>query len=91
MKLINCQNTYDVEESVYPHIAFNQMGIMCGFQHAPVRDFENNQWVDSVTGSTGEMILFGKWDQSAREVSTLVDMRKHAPGIKKFLKKKGKV
>jgi len=89
MKLVDLHDVYDVPEE-YKFIAFNREGILCGFQNAPVRDFENGQWVDSVTGSTGEMILFGKWDQSSREVQLLYDLRKSAPGVKKFLKRKEK-
>ena len=90
MKYVNCQCMYEVPDS-YTYVAFNREGIMCGFQHAPVRDFVNGQWVDSVTGSTGEMILFGRWDVSSREVSILTDMRKNIPRYKqreKLLKDK---
>lgn len=81
MKFVNCQNMYEIPDG-FTYIAFNREGIMCGFQHAPVRDFKNSQWVDSVTGSTGEIIFFSRWDVSSREISILTDMRKNPPRCK---------
>jgi len=82
MKLIQFIALYEIPVE-YKYIAFNREGVLCGFTNAPVRDFKNGQWVDSVTGSTGEMILFDKWDQSCREVSTLSDMHRHPPQCRK--------
>lgn len=81
-KFIQFIALYDISDE-YKYIAFNREGILCGFTNAPVRDFENGQWVDSVTGSTGEMILFNKWDESSREVALLTDMHRHPPQIRK--------
>jgi len=80
MKFIGYHAMYDIRDE-YKYIAFNREGVLCGFANAPIRDLTNGQWLDSVTGSTGEMILFDRWDQSCREVATLTDMRTHAPAF----------
>jgi hypothetical protein len=88
MKNISYNTLYEVSEK-YKYIAFNLEGVLCGFTNAPVRDFANGQWVDSVTGSTGEMILFNRWDRSCREVAELTDMSKNPPQCRaKRLKRK---
>lgn len=81
-KLIQFIAHYELGDE-YKYIAFNREGILCGFQNTPVRDFANGQWVDCVTGSTGEMILFDRWDQSSREVALLADMHRHPPQIRR--------
>jgi len=78
MKHISYNIMFGIEDQ-YKYVAFNREGVLCGFANAPIRDFANGQWLDSVTGSTGEMILREKWDQSCREVALCADMRKNPP------------
>jgi hypothetical protein len=75
MKLINCQCFYLVDDEKYPYIAFDLEGRLRGFKNLPVRNFQFSEWVDCVTGDTGEQILFDKWDQSMRESKELFDTR----------------
>jgi hypothetical protein len=74
MKAVNLQCVYDIPDS-YPWIARNRDGVLCGFQNPPVRDYQsgNGEWIDSVDGSNGEIILYGKWELSVRETRLLKD------------------
>jgi hypothetical protein len=84
IKLVRLVAHYKLDEKgAYRYVAFNCEGVLCGFANAPLRDLVLGQWVDSVTGSTGEMILFEQWDQSCREVADLADMSRNPPQCKK--------
>ena len=84
MKSVNLQCVHDVPDE-FPWIARNRNGILIGFRHAPVRDFNIEEWVDSVDGSCGEIVPYDAWDTSAREMSTLLDIRKTSAGVRKKL------
>jgi hypothetical protein len=70
---VNFQRVYEVPLD-YTFVAINGDGVLCGFRNPPVRDFEHLEWIDSTDGSTGEIILYEKWETSCREVSDLPNM-----------------
>lgn len=76
LKAINYQCVYDFEADRYPYTAFDQTGQLHGFQNLPVRNFEYGEWVDSVTGEPGELILFSTWDTSLKTTAEQDDVRK---------------
>lgn len=83
MKLINLQCPYDIPDE-YKFIALNKEGVLCGFRNAPIRDYRAGQWIDpSDNNSTGEMLLYDRWDQSCREVALLTNMRLLSPVAKR--------
>jgi hypothetical protein len=75
VKAINFQCQYDVDDRKYAYTAFNRDGSLCGFENAPVRNFQVGVWVDSVTGGYGELLQFDRWDVSMREPSEMADRR----------------
>jgi hypothetical protein len=75
MKGVNYQVLYDVDDRKYPYTAFNNDGALTGFQNLPVRNFETLEWIDSVTGVSGDLIPFGRWVSSMRIMEDMRDMR----------------
>jgi hypothetical protein len=86
MKNINYQCLYTVDDSKFFYTAFDHDGRLFGFENAPVRDFNNLEWVDSVTGEPGELIPFDRWDVSMREPVDMADFR--TPHLRKGTKLK---
>ena len=73
MKGINCQHVYDVDPAVHRYIAANRFGNVMGFRNPPIRDYDNHEWIDSVDGSSGELLLYSKWDVSVKKTADISD------------------
>jgi hypothetical protein len=85
---------YDIDPQVYPFVASDYDGRLCGFINAPVRDYSMREWIDSVTGDPGVIISFEAWDQSMREPAEMTDFRlpiKERKPKKSVMGKKGSV
>jgi len=91
MKMVNFQGGFEIDEAKFPWVARNHDGRLVGFAHAPIRDYQLEQWIDSVDGSYGEIILFDKWETTARETAFLPDLSNITETIKRSqrLKKQG--
>ena len=72
-KIVNIQGTFLIP-SEYKWIARNQTGIMNGFMHPPIRDYQTGEWQDSVNGEYGFFIPFDSWETSVRKVEELTDV-----------------
>ena len=81
-KKVNFQHVYDLTDE-FPYYAYNSQGILHGFKNAPVRNFQFEEWIDSVTGDTGTCIPYTRWDVSVRKFDDLTDAAKLAPGVRK--------
>lgn len=79
-KTVNFQISYELTDE-YPYYARNKFGMLMGFANAPIRDFETGEWLDCVTGSNGELILFAKWDTSVRKFDDFQDAVGAAGGV----------
>lgn len=77
---VNFQRIFHVPDHI-KFVACNKEGIMCGFMNPPIRDFEYCEWIDCVTGSTGEILPYESWDVSVREVKDLCDVSRTNGGM----------
>ena len=81
MKLVNFQLAYPIDDAAYKWVAVNKNGNVVCFKNAPVRDYEYGEWIDSTDGTTGELILFEKWENSVRTTAELTDLVSNAVGM----------
>jgi hypothetical protein len=76
-----------IDEKIHTHVAQNFNGQICGFQNPPVRNYDLNEWMDSVTGEPGDLLSVERWEITARVTADMQDLRyindRKGHGIKK--------